>query len=138
MLVLGCVGWTGVARLARAEFQRQRELDYVAAARTLGFAWPRIVFRHVLPNALAPLLVAATFAVASAILVEAGLSFLGYGVRVPIASWGGLSSESRELAHWWLQLFPGLFLFVTVLCVQLVGDALRDALDPRSGRRGLV
>ncbi|MSR62475.1 MAG: ABC transporter permease [Planctomycetes bacterium] len=138
VLVLGCVGWTGVARLARAEFQRQRELDYVAAARTLGFAWPRIVFRHVLPNALAPLLVAGTFAVASAILVEAGLSFLGYGVRVPIASWGGLSSESRELAHWWLQLFPGLFLFVTVLCVQLVGDALRDALDPRSARGGLA
>src|SRR5262245_44605214 len=131
ILVLGCVGWTGVARLARSEFLRQRELEYVAAARALGFAWPRIVFRHVLPNTLAPLLVAATFSVAAAILVEAALSFLGYGVRVPTASWGALTSESRELSNWWLQLFPGLFLFATVLCVQLVGDALRDALDPR-------
>lgn len=132
ILVLGCVGWTGVARLARSEFLRQRELEYVAAARALGFAWPRIVFRHVLPNTLAPLLVAATFSVAGAILIESGLSFLGYGVRVPIASWGALSSESRELSHWWLQLFPGLFLFATVLCVQLLGDALREALDPRA------
>jgi peptide/nickel transport system permease protein len=130
--VLGCVGWTGVARLARSEFLRQRELEYVAAARALGFAWPRIVFRHVLPNTLAPLLVAATFSVAGAILVESALSFLGYGVRVPIASWGALTSESRELANWWLQLFPGLFLFATVLCVQLLGDALREALDPRA------
>jgi peptide/nickel transport system permease protein len=130
--VLGCVGWTGVARLARSEFLRQRELEYVAAARALGFAWPRVVFRHVLPNTLAPLLVAATFAVAGAILVESALSFLGYGVRVPIASWGGLASESRELSDWWLQLFPGLFLFATVLCVQTIGDALRDALDPRA------
>jgi len=131
VLVLGCVGWTGVARLARSEFQRQRELDYVAAARSLGFSWPRIVVRHVLPNAAPPLLVAATFSVAGAILVEAALSFLGYGVRVPTPSWGALTSESRELSNWWLQLFPGLFLFATVLCVQLVGDALRDALDPR-------
>lgn len=136
VLVLGCVGWTGVARLARSEFQRQRGLEYVSAARALGFAWPRIVVRHVLPNALGPLLVAATFSVAGAILVEAALSFLGYGVRVPIASWGALTSESRELSNWWLQLFPGLFLFVTVLCVQLVGDALRDALDPRHVEAG--
>lgn len=136
VLVLGCVGWTGVARLARSEFQRQRGLDYVTAARALGFSWPRIVLRHVLPNAFAPLLVAATFSVAGAILVEAALSFLGYGVRVPIPSWGALSSESRELSNWWLQLFPGLFLFTTVLCVQLVGDALRAALDPRHGVPG--
>jgi peptide/nickel transport system permease protein len=139
VLVLGCVGWTGVARLTRSEFQRQRELEYVSAARALGFGWPRIVVRHVLPNALGPLLVAATFSVAGAILVEAALSFLGYGVRVPTPSWGALTSESRELSNWWLQLFPGLFLFATVLCVQLVGDALRDALDPRHGERaGLV
>jgi peptide/nickel transport system permease protein len=132
ILVLGCVGWTGVARLARTEFLRQRELEYVAAARALGFGWTRIVFRHVLPNTLAPLLVAATFSVAGAILVESALSFLGYGVAVPIPSWGALSSESRELSYWWLQLFPGLFLFATVLCVQCVGDALREALDPRA------
>jgi peptide/nickel transport system permease protein len=131
ILVLGCLGWTGVARLARAEFLRQRELDYVAAARSLGFSWPRIVVRHVLPNALPPLLVAATFSVAGAIVIEATLSFLGYGVRVPIPSWGALTGESRDPSSWWLQLFPGAFLFATVLCVQLLGDALRDALDPR-------
>jgi len=135
IVVLGCVGWTGVARLARTEFQRERELEYVSAARALGFSWPRVILVHILPNALAPLLVAATFAVAGSILVESALSFLGFGVRVPVASWGGLTNESRELANWWLQLFPGLFLFVTVLCVQLVGDALRDALDPRAQTR---
>jgi peptide/nickel transport system permease protein len=132
VLVIGCAGWTGVARLARAEVLRERELEYVAAARALGFSWPRIVFRHVVPGTLAPLLVAATFAVASAILIEAALSFLGFGVRVPLPSWGALTSESRDPAHWWLQLFPGLFLFATVLFVQLVGDALRAALDPRA------
>jgi peptide/nickel transport system permease protein len=131
IVVLGLAGWTGVARLCRTEFQRERELDYVAAARAMGFGWPRIVVRHVLPNALAPLFVAGTFSVAMAILVEAGISFLGYGVRVPVPSWGALASESRDLANWWMQVFPGLFLFVTVLVVQLIGDALRDALDPR-------
>jgi len=132
--VIGLVGWTGVARLARVEFQRQRELEYVLAARALGFSWPRVAFLHVLPNALGPLLVAATFAVASAILIESALSFLGYGVRVPIPSWGALASESRDVAHWWLQVFPGLALFVTVLAVHWIGDALRDALDARGGR----
>ncbi|HEX6884316.1 MAG TPA: ABC transporter permease [Planctomycetota bacterium] len=131
-LVLGGVGWTGVARLTRAEFLRQRELDYVAAARALGFSRLRIALVHVLPNALAPLLVAATFTVAGVILVEAALSFLGYGVRVPVPSWGALSSETRELANWWLLVFPGAFLFATVLCLQLAGDALRTALDPRT------
>jgi peptide/nickel transport system permease protein len=133
VLVLGCVGWTGVARLARSEFQRQRGLDYVTAARVLGFSDARIVLRHVLPNTLAPLLVAAAFAVAGAILVESTLSFLGYGVRVPVPSWGALTSESRDLSNWWLMLFPGLCLFATLLAVQLVADALRDALDPRAG-----
>jgi peptide/nickel transport system permease protein len=132
--VIGLAGWTGVARLARGEFLRERERDYVAAARSLGFPWPRIAFRHVLPNALAPLLVAATFAVAGAILVESTLSFLGYGVRVPIASWGSLASESRDPAHWWLLVFPGACLSVTVLCVHAIGDALRDVVDVRGGR----
>ena len=134
ILVLGCVGWTGVARLARSEFQRQRALDYVAAARALGYSTPRILVRHILPNTLAPLLVAATFAVAAAILVESALSFLGYGVEVPIPSWGALTSETRDLSSWWMPLFPGLILLATVLCVQLLGDALRDALDPRRAR----
>jgi peptide/nickel transport system permease protein len=129
--VIGLFGWTSVARLARTEFQRQRGLDYVAAARALGCSWVRIVLRHMLPNALAPLLVAGTFTVAGAILVEATLGFLGFGVAVPIPSWGALASETRALANWWVPLFPGLFLLATVVSVQLVGDALRDALDPR-------
>lgn len=136
-LVLGGVGWTGVARLTRAEFLRQRELDYVAAARALGFSELRIALVHVLPNTLAPLLVAATFTVAGVILVEAALSFLGYGVRVPFPSWGALSSETRDLGHWWLLVFPGAFLFATVLCLQLAGDALRTALDPRAAAERL-
>jgi peptide/nickel transport system permease protein len=131
VLVLGCVGWTSVARLARSEFLRQRELEYVLAARAMGFSTARIALFHMLPNTLAPLLVAGTFSVGSAILIESALSFLGYGVRVPVPSWGALTSESRDLAHWWLQVFPGFVLFLCVLCVQVVGDALRDALDPR-------
>jgi len=131
VLVLGCVGWTGIARLARTEFLRERALDYVAAAEALGYSKLRILFRHILPNALAPLLVAGSFAVASAILVEAGLSYLGFGVRVPTPSWGSLISETRSLTNWWLLVFPGLFLFGTVVCLQLLGDALRAALDPR-------
>lgn len=137
-LVLGGVGWTGVARLARTEFLRQRELDYVAAARVLGFSPLRIALVHVLPNALAPLVVAATFSVAGVILVEAALSFLGYGVRVPVPSWGSLASETRELSAWWLLVFPGAFLFATVLCLQLAGDALREALDPRTAPERLA
>ena len=131
--VIGLVGWTGVARLARSEFQRECARDYALAARALGFSWARVAFRHVLPNALGPLLVAATFSVANAILIESALSFLGFGVRVPIATWGALVSESRDVAYWWLQVFPGACLFLTVLCVHGVGDSLRDALDARGG-----
>jgi peptide/nickel transport system permease protein len=132
ILVLGALGWTGVARLTRSEFLRQRELDYVAAARSLGYSHLRIALRHILPNTVSPLFVAATFSVAGAILVEAALSFLGFGVRVPTASWGALASETREPDNWWLLVFPGLFLLATVLCLQLIGDALRDAQDPRT------
>lgn len=132
ILAIGCAGWTGVARLARSEFLRARELAYVEAARSLGYSAPRIVLVHVLPNVLPPLLVALTFAVAGAILVESALSFLGYGVRVPFASWGTLTSETRDLASWWVPLFPGLALFATLLCVQLLGESLRRAVDPRA------
>ena len=109
-----------------------REAPYVEAAIAGGTPSWKILLRHILPNTIAPLLVQATYICASAILIEAALSFLGFGVRVPLPSWGALTSESRDPAHWWLQLFPGLALFATVLCVQLVGDALRDALDPRA------
>jgi peptide/nickel transport system permease protein len=139
VLVIGCVGWTGIARLARAEVLRLRGLDFVLAARALGYSRARVVLRHVLPNALPPLLVGATFALSAALLVESALSFLGFGARLPVPSWGGLANESREIGHWWIQLFPGALVFATVLCVNLIGDAVRDALDPRlssGGRSG--
>lgn len=132
ILAIGCAGWTGVARLARSEFLRARELAYVEAARSLGYSASRIVLVHVLPNVLPPLLVALSFSVAGAILVESALSFLGYGVRVPFASWGTLTSETRDLQSWWVPLFPGLALFATLLCVQLLGESLRRAVDPRA------
>jgi peptide/nickel transport system permease protein len=131
VIVIALVGWTGVARLVRAEFLRARELDYVAAARSLGFSSTRIAFGHVLPNVLGPVLVAAAFAVASGMLIESGVSFLGFGVRHPVPSWGALLSESRSLEHWWLQLFPGLLIFAAVLSTHVLGEALRERLDPR-------
>jgi len=134
MLVLGLTGWTGTARLVRGEMLAQRELDYVAAARALGASDTRVIFRHILPNAVAPVLVSVTFGVTGAILSESGLSFLGLGVMPPTPSWGQLLAEAREspATHWWLALFPGLALFLTVFSCNLVGDSLRDALDPRS------
>ncbi len=131
VLVIGLVGWTGVARLVRGEFLRLREQEFVLAARALGFSSARIIVKHMLPNALSPVLVAAAFSVASGILIESAVSFLGFGVRQPDASWGSLVNESRNPAHWWIQVFPGLLIFVTVTCYNLIGDAVRDALDPR-------
>ena len=137
VLVIALVGWTGVARLVRAEFLRARELDYVAAARSLGFSSWRIAFGHVLPNVLGPVLVAAAFAVASGVLIESGVSFLGFGVRHPVPSWGALLSESRSLEHWWLQVFPGLAIFAVVLATHVLGEALRARLDPRDLERSV-
>ncbi|MEZ6017935.1 MAG: ABC transporter permease [Planctomycetota bacterium] len=131
VLVIGCIGWTGVARLVRGEFLRLREQEFVVAARALGFSNARTIFRHVLPNALSPVLVAAAFAVASGILIESAISFLGFGVQQPEASWGSLVNETRNTSYWWIQVFPGVLIFVTVTCYNLVGDAVRDALDPK-------
>jgi peptide/nickel transport system permease protein len=130
-LVIACVGWTGVARLARAEVLRLKGHEFVLAARALGCSPVRTVFRHVLPNALGPILVAAAFAVASGILMESAVSFLGFGVRLPVPSWGALLQESRSVETWWIQLFPGFAVFAAVLCYNLLGEGLRDALDPR-------
>ncbi|MEW6073401.1 MAG: ABC transporter permease [Planctomycetota bacterium] len=130
-VVIALVRWTGVARLARAEVLRLRELEFTLAARALGASALRTIFRHVLPNAIGPILVAGAFAVAAGILTESALSFLGLGVSHPIPSWGALATESRSPAHWWIQVFPGLLIFVTVVCYNLVGDAIRDAVDPR-------
>ena len=131
VLVIGLVGWTGIARLVRAEFMRERELEYVVAARALGFSGLRTMFLHVLPNVMGPVLVAATFAVASGILLESGVSFLGFGVQDPVPSWGALLSDTSSLEHWWMLVFPGLVIFATVLSTHVLGDALREVLDPR-------
>jgi len=138
MIVIGITSWEGTARFVRAEFLSLRERDYVQAARALGVKDRRIIFRHILPNALAPVFVTASLGVASAILVEAGLSFLGFGVQPPEPSWGNILTEGRTYIFdaWWLTVFPGLAILITVLSFNLFGEGLRDALDPRlRGRR---
>jgi len=137
MAVIGLTGWMGVARLVRAEFLRIREMDYVKAARSIGASDFRIVFRHILPNALNPVIVAATLGVAGAILTESALSFLGIGVQPPTPSWGNMLTAGKnnmEIA-WWLSVFPGLAILVTVLGYNLLGEGLRDILDPRLKER---
>jgi peptide/nickel transport system permease protein len=134
MLIIGLTTWTQNARFVRAEFFKLRKQDFVQAAVSLGLPLRSILFRHMLPNAIAPVLVNATFGIAGAIFIEAALSFLGFGVAPPTPSWGqilslGVSTTGRFL--WWLTLFPGLAIFFTVLAYNLVGEALRDAIDPR-------
>lgn len=134
MVIIGITSWTGDARFIRAEFFKLRKQDFVQAAVSLGLPLRSILFRHMLPNGIAPVLVNATFGIAGAIFVEAALSFLGFGVAPPTPSWGqmlslGVSTTGRFL--WWLSLFPGLSIFFTVLAYNLVGEALRDAIDPR-------
>lgn len=132
-LVLGLTGWIPVARYLRAEFMKLRNSDMVAAARAMGSGHLRIVSRHILPSAMAPVLITAAFAVGAAIGLEAALSFLGLGVRPPVATWGGLLSEAMEQVDsaWWLALFPGAALFLAVLGCNLLGEGIRDLLDPR-------
>lgn len=135
MLVIGFTGWPGVARLIRGEILRVRELDYIAAVRALGGTDTRVIMRHVIPNSIGPVFVAATFGLAGAILVESSLSFLGFGTPPPTASWGELLTQAYEHAitsgAWWLTIFPGLAIFFTVTAYNLVGEGLRDAMDPR-------
>jgi len=133
-IIIGITSWTGNARFIRAEFLKLRRQDFVQAAVSLGLPLRSILFRHMLPNAIAPVLVNATFGISGAIFIEAALSFLGFGVAPPTPSWGqmlslGVSTTGRFL--WWLTLFPGLAIFLTVLAYNLLGDGLRDALDPR-------
>ena len=133
MFAIGIVGWTGIARLVRGEFIRERGKDYVIAARSMGLSGPRILFRHVMPNAVAPVIVSATFGVAAAIIVESTLSFLGLGdTNVP--SWGQMLNIGREQKEWHMITVPGVAIFFTVTLLNLVGDGLRDALDPKLRR----
>jgi peptide/nickel transport system permease protein len=132
MVILGLLGWTGIARYVRSEFLRLRAQDFVEAARSLGGSDLRVMVRHVLPNSLAPVLVAMSFGVASAILAESGLSFLGIGVPAHLVTWGSILSEARSNTFaWWLAVFPGAAIFLTVTVYNLMGDGLRDALDPK-------
>ncbi len=137
MIVIGLTSWMGVTRLVRAEFLSLREREYVLASRTLGARDYRIIFTHLLPNSLTPIIVSAVLGVAGAVLMESGLSFLGLGVQAPQASWGNILTDGKEYIQfaWWLSLFPGLAILITVLGYNLLGEGLRDALDPRSGHK---
>jgi len=137
-VALGIVGWAEVARLVRAEAMRVRESEYVAAARALGAPTGRILWRHVAPNCLNPILVSFTMGVATTILAEASLSFLGLGAQPPTPSWGAMVSAGKEVlvSAPWVSVFPGLLLAAAVLSLNLLGDAVRDALDPRTAGEG--
>lgn len=134
MIVIGLTSWMGVTRLVRAEFLSLRGREFVLASQTLGAKDGRLIFRHLLPNSLTPIIVSSVLGVASAVLIESGLSFLGLGVQAPQASWGNILTDGKEYIQfaWWLSLFPGLAILITVLGYNLLGEGLRDALDPRS------
>jgi len=133
MIVIGLTSWMGVARLIRAEFLSLRQRDFVLAAQALGASDARLIFRHILPNAMSPVLVSATLGVAGAILTESALSFLGIGVQPPTPSWGNMLIVGKQTlgSAWWLSVFPGLAILITVLGYNLLGEGIRDALDPR-------
>ena len=133
MIVIGLTSWMGVARLVRAEFLSLKEREFVLAARALGASDFRIIFRHILPNAMSPVLVSAVLGIAGAVLLESSLSFLGIGVQPPTASWGNIltiGKDNIEIA-WWISVFPGLAIFATVLAYNLLGEGIRDSIDPR-------
>ena len=136
ILVIGLLGWGGIARLVRGQILSLREKDYVLAARSVGSPDRRIMMRHLLPNLVGPLTVAATFGVAAAILTEAALSFLGLGVQVPTPSWGNMLTSAQQVvilrSKPWLWLPPGTMIAICVLCLNIMGDGLRDALDPHA------
>ncbi len=133
MIIIGLFSWMGTTRFVRAEFLSIRELDYVTAAKALGIPEARIIFRHMVPNALAPVFVSATIGVASAILTESGLSFLGFGVPPPDATWGNILSDGKGFIFDapWLFFIPGMAIFIVVLAFNLVGEGLREALNPK-------
>ncbi|HVG79815.1 MAG TPA: ABC transporter permease [Patescibacteria group bacterium] len=133
IITLSVTGWTIYARLIRGETLALRDRDFIEATRAAGAGQARIMFRHVLPNVVSPLIVVATFAVGSMVVLEATLSFLGIGVPLRVATWGSMLSSGRTYlkSAWWITAFPGLAIFVTVLAINALGDSMRDALDPR-------
>ncbi len=132
MIIIGITGWTGIARFTRAELLRIRSLEFVQASQSLGFSSARTIFKHALPNALAPVFVSIAFGIASAILIESGLSFLGIGVPDDIVTWGSLLNLGRQnLEAWWLIIYPGMAIFLTITIYNMIAEASRDALDPR-------
>jgi peptide/nickel transport system permease protein len=136
MIVIGLTGWMGVTRLVRADFVSLKERDFVQAARIIGASDFRIIFFHILPNATASVIVAATLGIAGAILTESALSFLGIGVQPPTPSWGNILTAGKDNIDiaWWLSLYPGLAILIAVLGYNLLGEGIRDALDPRLRR----
>ncbi len=133
MIVIGLTNWMGIARLIRAEFLSLKQKEFVLAAKAHGFPELRIIFRHILPNALTPVYVVATLGVGGAILTESALSFLGIGVQPPTPSWGNILTQAKDNIEvaWWLSLYPGLAIFLTVMGYNLLGEGLRDVFDPR-------
>jgi peptide/nickel transport system permease protein len=140
MTVIGLTGWMGVTRLVRAEFLTLKEREFVVWSQSVGASGFRVIWRHILPNAMAPVLVAMTLGIPAAILTESGLSFLGLGVQPPYATWGNILNEGKDAIEigWWLSFYPGVAILLTVLSYNLLGEGIRDALDPRlrqAGRR---
>jgi len=137
MAIIGLTSWMGVARLVRAEFLSLKEREFVLAARSIGASNFRIIFHHILPNALGPVFVSAILGIGNAILVESALSFLGIGIQPPSASWGNMLTSGKDYLEvaWWLSLFPGLAILLTVLGFNLLGEGLKDALNPRLSDR---
>jgi peptide/nickel transport system permease protein len=133
MVVIGMTSWMGVARLVRAEILTLKEREYVLAAKVMGASDIWLIVRHLIPNAMAPVLVSATLGIGGAILVESSLSFLGIGVQPPVPSWGNILMDGKSTlgVAWWLTIFPGIFITLTVLAYNILGEALRDAFEPR-------
>lgn len=136
MLIIGLTAWPNVARIVRGQFLTLREQDFTQASRALGASDSRIIWRHILPNAMAPIIVTTTLRIGQAILTESGLSFLGFGNPPPFPSWGSMIADGKDFLRMqpWISLFPGAFIFVTVLAFNFMGDGLRDALDPKLKR----
>jgi peptide/nickel transport system permease protein len=133
MAVIGFTSWMGITRLVRAEFLSLKERDFVLAVKAMGASNTRIIFSHILPNAMAPVLVSATLGIAAAVLTESALSFLGIGVQPPTPSWGNMLTQGQNVLGiaWWLSFFPGMAILITVLGYNLLGEGIRDAIDPR-------